>query len=70
MKDENVKPVLSGNISDQDRKEVGQVALWENTKPGQKQPAYTGSVIKPDGTKLRISVWRIAKKSDGGNGGL
>ena len=70
MTEEKIAPVLSGNISDQNRKEVDQVALWENQKQGVNQPVYTGTVKKPDGTKLRISIWRTAKKSEGGDSDL
>ena len=56
-------PAYRGMINDENRKQVGDVALWR--RESKKGLSYLGGTItKKDGSKLRIVVFEAKNKLD------
>ena len=56
------QPVMSGQVQDDNRTKIGDLALWENESKTPKAPEYTGLLTKEDGTKFRVSLWIRGKE--------
>lgn len=52
------RPVFSGVVQTSDNAPVAQIALWAHESDNPKAPAFRGNITHPDGTKLRVSLWK------------
>lgn len=68
MKGEN--PTFKGFLTSEEkdpkaRKNIGNVALWENKSENPKAPLYTGTIQTEKGRKYRIVLWKFLPKEGG-----
>ncbi len=61
---ENKNPLYRGTVQDEDRKELGNVALWKNESSNEKAPVLKGKLTKEDGTVFTVSLWNFVPKKD------
>ncbi len=64
----NAKPVLSGLLltdakDPKERKQIGKVALWENSSENENAPVLQG-VVQTEKAKYRLALWKF-KQRDG-----
>jgi len=62
-------PVLSGLLLTDDknpkeRKQIGKVALWENSSENENAPVLQG-VVQTEKCKYRIALWKFKEREEG-----